>query len=437
MPPGPRVGGPLQTLLMSVWPTAFVSSCHRRFGDIFSVLSSPMGPLVWLADPADIATVFRGDPAIFHAGEANEFIADITGPESVLVLDEQRHKHRRKLMLPPFHGDSVRRQVALMEQIANDEIERWPVGRTFAARDAMQSITMGVILRTVIGAEDPARLAELRRVLPPLVNLGAITGLRLAFPGLRRYWPWSRYERVRAAANAELYRQIAACRADPNLAERTDVLAMLVRARDEDGTPMSDSELRDQLVTLLVAGHETTATGLAWTFERLVRHPAVLARARQAARDGDDGYLDVLIKESLRARPVIMEVGRRLAEPVEIRGYRLPAGTVLLPSIYLVHNATTYHPDAGGFRPERFLEQNVAASGHWLPFGGGVRRCLGATFAQVEMRVVLKAVLSRVELATTTARPERARGRNVTLVPHRGARIRVLSRAAASVEVTA
>jgi cytochrome P450 len=229
-----------------------------------------------------------------------------------------------------------------------------------------------------------------------------------------------------------LYDQIAACRTDPELAERTDVLAMLVRARDESGVPMTDSELRDQLVTLLVAGHETTATGLAWTFERLVRNPAVLARARRAAQDGDDQYLDALVKESLRARPVIMEVGRRLAEPVEIRGYRLPAGTVVLPSIFLVHKSARFHGEPDAFRPERFMEYNVAASGHWMPFGGGVRRCLGATFAQVEMRTVLKAVLSRVELATTTARPERARGRNVTLVPRRGARIRVLDRAPAA-----
>ncbi len=437
MPPGPRLGGPLQTLRASVRPSEFITSCHRRFGDIFAVRDSPMGPLVWLADPADIATVFRGDPAIFHAGEANSFIDDVVGDESVLILDEQRHKHRRKLMLPPFHGDSVRRQVALMEQIANEEIDHWPIGRTFAARPAMQSITLGVILRTVIGAQDPARLAELRRVLPPLVDLNAITGLRLAFPKLRRYWPWTRYERIRAAANAVLFDQIAACRADPELGERTDVLAMLVRARDEHGVPMSDSELRDQLVTLLVAGHETTATGLAWTFERLVRHPAVLGRARRAAQDGDNDYLDALVKESLRARPVVMEVGRRLAEPVQIRGYLLPAGTIVLPSIFLVQRNPAYHADPDTFRPERFLEDNVAASGHWLPFGGGVRRCLGATFAQVEMRTVLKAVLSRVELATTSAPAERARGRNVTLVPHRGAQIRVLSKAKRAPRVVA
>jgi hypothetical protein len=352
----------------------------------------------------------------------------VVGSESVLILDEQRHKHRRKLMLPPFHGDSVRRQVALMEHVANEEVDRWPVGRTFAARPAMQSITLDVILRTVIGAEDPARLAELRRVLPPLVDLNVITGLRLAFPRLRKHWPWSRYERVRAAANAVLFDQIATCRADPALAERADVLAMLVRARDEDGVPMSDCELRDQLVTLLVAGHETTATGLAWTFERLVRHPEVLAKARRAAQDGDDDYLDALVKESLRSRPVIMEVGRRLASQVEIRGYRLPAGTIVLPSIFLVQRNPAYHADPYAFRPERFLDRNAAASGHWLPFGGGVRRCLGATFAQVEMRTVLKVVLSRVELATTTARAEPARARNVTLIPQRGARIRLLSR---------
>ena len=294
----------------------------------------------------------------------------------------------------------------------------------------MSEITLEVILRTVIGATDPARLAALRTVMPQLLNVGPWETLALAKPDLLRRRPWRGLRRRIADADELLYAEIADRRADPNLAERTDVLAMLVRAADDDGRTMTDSELRDQLMTLLVAGHDTTATGLSWALERLTRHPAVLAKAVQAAdasAAGDpagDEYLDALAKETLRIRPVVFDVGRLLTEPIELAGYRLPAGVMVVPGIGLVHGSAAVYPDPDRFDPDRMLGATLSPT-TWLPFGGGNRRCLGANFAMVEMRVVLREILRRVELSTTTAAGERQKLKHVILVPHRGAQIKV------------
>ena len=306
-------------------------------------VSRGLGALVYLADPADIKTVFAGDPRVFHAGEANTMLSGLLGESSLLVIDDDAHRDRRRLMLPPFHRDAVTHQAALMADIAAANIAGWPVGKSFAAAPKMSEITLEVILRTVIGATDPARLAALRKVMPRLLNVGPWETLALAKPDLLRRRPWRGLRRRIAEADELLYAEIADRRADPNLAARTDVLAMLVRAADDDGRTMTDSELRDQLMTLLVAGHDTTATGLSWALERLTRHPAVLAKAVQAAdasAAGDpagDEYLDALAKETLRIRPVVFDVGRLLTEPIELAGYRLPAGVMVAPGIGLVH----------------------------------------------------------------------------------------------------
>jgi cytochrome P450 len=291
----------------------------------------------------------------------------------------------------------------------------------------MSAITLEAILRIVIGTRDERRLDALRRALPPVVNTGFMTAAAMIRPSLLQRWPWRGVRRARAEADRLLRAEIADCRADPALAERTDVLAMLVRATDEDGRGMTDTELRDQLMTLLLAGHETTATALSWTFERLVRHPDVLARAVRAADEGNDEYLDAIVRESLRVRPVIFDVARKLAAPVELAGHRLPAGVTVAPAIGLVQRAARHWPDPLRFDPDRMVGA-VPSPTTWLPFGGGGRRCLGATFAQVEMRVVLREVLRRVELDPTTARSERRRAKHITLVPHRGARIRIRAR---------
>lgn len=407
----------------------FVAACRRRYGSVFTLRVAGMGTLVYLADPADVKTVFAGDPRVFHAGEANSILSGLLGDTSLLVIDEDVHRDRRRLMLPPFHRDAVARQAGLMAEIAAANIAAWPVGANFAAAPKMAEITLEVILRTVIGATDPARLAALRAIMPRLLTVGPWATLALAKPALQRYRPWRELRRTMAEADRLLYAEIAERRADPGVAERTDVLAMLVRA-DDGGRTMSDRELRDQLMTLLVAGHDTTANGLSWALERLTRHPDVLARAVAAAEAGaagdpaGDEYLDALVKETLRVRPVVFDVGRVLTEPADVAGYRLPAGVMVAPGIGLVHTSAAVYPDPHRFDPDRMLGATLSPT-TWFPFGGGNRRCLGAGFAMVEMRVVLREILRRVELDTTAAPAERQRLKFVVLVPHRGARIRL------------
>ena len=383
-----------------------------------------MGTLVYLDDPAEIKKVFAGSPTVYHAGEANSMLAGLLGNSSVLVIDGDVHRERRRQMLPAFHRDAVMRQTEVMAEIASANVATWPVGTEFAVAPKMSEITLEVILRTVIGASDPARLAALRAVMPKLLNVGQWASLAIARPELQRRRPWrALWDRIQEADRL-LYAEIAECRADPHLDERTDALAMLVRSTDEDGRTLSDRELRDQLMTLLVAGHDTTATALSWALERLTRHPAILAKAVQAADTGDDDYLDAVAKETLRIRPVVFDVGRVLKEPVELAGYQLPAGVMVVPGIGLVHSDSELYPDADRFDPDRMVGATLSPT-TWFPFGGGNRRCLGATFAMVELRVVLREILLRVELATTTAAGEPQKVKHVIMVPRNGGSIRV------------
>lgn len=347
------------------------------------------------------------------------------------MLDDEAHQRSRGMMLPAFHGDSVRRQVAEMVAITADEVARWPVGDQFPVLPRMQAITLEVILRTVIGVQDEDRLVALRTALPPMLEIGSPLELLPPPRVLNNVGLWRRREQRKARAHALLRNEITRCRQDPRLAQRSDALAMLVRNVDDTGQPMTDDELVDQLVTLLLAGHETTAAALAWTFERLTRDPALLDHTARSAESGDNAWLDAACKESLRVRPVVYQVNRKLTEPLQLAAYRIPAGTTLASSIDLVHHSARHYPDPEVFRPQRFLDQRADPS-VWFPFGGGVRRCLGATFAQVEMRTVLGEVLRRVELAPTTAPDEQARARHVMLVPHQGAVVRVQRHIAAA-----
>lgn len=415
--------------MIMAWPQ-FVAWCRRRYGNVFTLRNSLMGTMVYLADPADIKTVFAGDPKIFHAGEANSMLGGLLGSSSVLVIDGDVHRERRRLMMAPFHRDAVARQADLMAEIAAENVARWPVGRPFPVAPMTSQITLEVILRTVIGATDPKRLAALREIMPKLLNVGPWASLAIAKPKLQIYRPWRKLLRYIQESDELLYVEIAERRADPNLAERTDALAMLVQARGEDGGPgMTDRELRDQLITLLVAGHDTTATGLAWALERLTRHPDILAKAVAAADAGlaGDEYLDAVCKETLRIRPVVPDVGRVLKEPTEVAGYRLPAGVMVVPSITSVHASDDVYPHPDRFDPERMVGATLSPT-TWLPFGGGNRRCLGAGFAMVEMRVVLREILRRVELNTTADAGEKTKLKHVILTPKRGGRVTVRAR---------
>jgi cytochrome P450 len=424
LPAGPPLPALLQAGLIWLDPMRFVHACHRRYGDRFTIRIPGIGTLVFLTDPDDIRSVARGDPAIFHAGEAAVPLGEFLGAQSLIMLDGDRHRRSRGMMLPAFHGDSVRRQVAEMIDITAEDVAHWPVGEQFPLYPRMQRITLEVILRTVIGVHDESRLAALRTALPPMLEIGSPLELIPPPQVLRPFGPWRRRAQRRAVAKALLTDEITRCRQDPKLEHRTDALAMLVRSVDDAGAPMADDELVDQLITLLLAGHDTTATALSWVFERLTRDPALLDRTAQAAADSDDAWLDAVCKETLRVRPVVFEFARKLTAPVQLAGYRIPAGTILAPSINLVHHSNRHYPDPDVFRPQRFLDQR-ADPAIWLPFGGGVRRCLGATFAQIEMRTVLREVLRRVELAPTTAPDELVKPRHVTMVPRRGAMVTV------------
>ena len=432
LPPGPRLPRSVQAaLLLRHWPR-FVSACRRRYGSVFTLRIASVGTLVYLDDPADIKAVFAGDPTTYHAGEANSLLAGFVGETSVLVIDEDLHHDRRRLMIAPFQRDAVARQAGVMAEIAAANIARWPVGTEFPVAPRMSEITLEVILRTVIGATDPVRLAALREVMPRLLNLGSWASLSIANPDLQRRRPWRYVRRRIEEADRLLYAEIADRRVDPDLAGRTDVLAMLVRASDDDSRTMTDAELRDQLMTLLAAGHDTTATALSWALERLIRHPDELCkavRAADASAAGDpagDEDLDAIAKETLRIRPVVFDVGRVLTRPVELAGYLLPAGIMVAPGIGLVHASAQQYPNPDRFDPDRMVGTTPGPTS-WLPFGGGNRRCLGATFAMAEIRIVLREVLRRVELKTSTAKGERQKVKHVVLTPHRGARICVQS----------
>jgi cytochrome P450 len=431
LPPGPPLPRIVQgALRLSPYYARFSAACRRRYGTAYTLRMAFVGTVVHLSDSNDIKALFAGDPTIYHAGEANSMLTGILGESSVLVIDEDVHRYRRRLMLAPFRPDTVARQGPVMAEIATANIAEWPVGKEFPAAGRMAEITLEVILRTVIGANDPARLAALREVIERLMRLGSLAALCIFYPELQRWGPWRRARRRIDEVERLLYAEIADCRADPNLAARTDALALLVRATDDDGRTMTDRELRDQLMTLLIVGHDTTTSGLSWALERLTRNPAVLTKAvaaAEASAAGDpagDEYLDALVKETLRIRPVLWDAGRVLTRPTEVAGYRLPAGVLVGASIGNVHNSPNQYPNPDRFDPDRMIGATLSPT-TWLPFGGGNRRCLGANLAMGEMKVVLREVLRRVELSTTTAPGELPKVRAGVLLPQRGARIRV------------
>jgi cytochrome P450 len=425
LPPGPPLPRVAQTAIWSRQARRMLFACNDRYGDMFTLKIAYEGKWVMLADPEAVRQVFTGDPRVFHAGEGNQILAPVLGRNSILVLDEKPHMSQRKLLLPPFHGARMQGYEKTMSEIAAAEIERWPTGTPYELRPRMQAMTLEIILRTVFGVGEEERLAPLRealrdfldlttnpRMLLPLILLGPQRVRR--FPAFRR-----RIDRV----DELIYREIADRRHAGDLEQRDDVLSLLVAARHEDGSPMGDEEMRDELLTLLVAGHETTATSLSWAVERLARYPEKLARLRSEAEAGeDDAYMTATIQETLRLRPVISIVIRRLTEPVEIGGYELPAGVSVTPSVYLVHRNPEIYPEPDRFKPERFLD-NPPGTYTWIPFGGGVRRCLGASFAQFEMAVVLKELVKRHQIRPANPRPERIFRRAITETPRHNATV--------------
>jgi cytochrome P450 len=428
LPPGPRAPRAIQMYQWIANPIPYLAKGAEKYGPMFTA-RFVIGDLVFISDPELIKEVFRGDPDALRAGEANRPpLEPIVGRNSALTLDGPEHLRQRKLMLPSFHGERIRRYGDLIEQITHADIDRWPVGTRFALRERTQAVTLEVIMRTVFGIAQADRLDQLRVMLGRILELGnnrfAMTSIVL--PQLRRTvgrGMWKRFVALRARADELIYDEIRRRRADPATAERDDVLSVLLQARDEDGEPMTDVELRDELMTLLVAGHETTSTALAWTFDLLLHNPAPMERLRAEVESGQsEEYLDAVIKESMRIRPVVPGVSRKLTQPWTLDGYELPVGTRVSPNIWLTHHNPGVYPEPEQFRPERFLDGG-ADTYSWIPFGGGIRRCLGASFALFEMKTVIPVVLRRVRLSPASDRPERIKRRAVTFAPEHEARI--------------
>jgi cytochrome P450 family 135 len=424
LPPSPPLPRAAQTAIWSRQARRLLYACQDRYGDMFALRIAYEGTWVMLADPDAIKQVFTGDPRVFHAGEGNQILAPVLGKNSVLVLDEKPHMSQRKLLLPPFHGTRMQGYEQTMSEIAESEIATWPTGTPYQLRPRMQAITLEIILQTVFGVRGGERMGELRvalrefldlttnpQILLPLLMLGPTRVRR--FPPFRR-----RVDRV----DQLIYREIAERRAAEDVEQRDDVLSMLIAARHEDGSPMRDEEMRDELLTLLVAGHETTATSLSWAIERLARNPEKLERLRAEVLEGREEYLTATIQETLRLRPVISIVLRKLTEAVEIGGYELPAGISVAPCVYLAHRNPEVYPEPQRFLPERFLERPPGTY-TWIPFGGGVRRCLGASFAQFEMAVVLKELVKRHQIRPANPKPERVFRRAITETPRHNAEV--------------
>jgi cytochrome P450 len=399
----------------------FLEWCVKRYGYIFTLRMPGGENVVSISDPDAIKTVFRADPGTLEVGVGgNALLEPLLGSSSLLLLDGTRHLQRRKLVLPPFHGERMQRYGELMAEISNDSLDDWPRGTPFPLQPRMQAITLDVILRAVFGIEDVRRQERLRGALRSILDFG---GARAAFIPWVRHWvggPWVRFMHQREHVDTVLYEEIARRRREQDAQGRDDIFSLLLQARYEDGSPMSDKELRDELVTLLVAGHETTATALSWTFELLFRNPEVRERLMASLEAEDERYLEAVITEALRLRPVIGQISRKTVTPFELGEYLIPAGTLLSPSIQLVHRRADIYPEPLAFKPERFLEKGPDTY-TWLPFGGGVRRCVGASFAVFEMKVVLKTILGRAELRPASSEPEPPSPRAVTMAPKHGA----------------
>ena len=440
LPPGPRAPAPIVTAQFARRPLDALRRWHSRYGDVFTVRYIGFGTGVYVADPTAIRELMTGDQSDLLAGEANSILEPVLGKHSVLVLDGREHLRQRKLLLPPFQGSRVAAFRATIREVAEREVARWQPGMRLVVRERMRTLTFEVICRAVFGVTDPARVARLRAALLAVIDTSSILmAVPLIRTDLGRLSPGGRLARRLRAADELIYDEITR-RREADLAERDDVLSLLLQARDEEGRGMTDAELRDELFTMLAAGHETTATGLAFAVDLLLRHPSALARLREAIADDDESYVAAVGKETLRLRPVIDAAERTLTKPRTVGGWELPPGIKVYPAIALVHYRPDLYPDPEEFRPERFVDDG-AESYSWLPFGGGIRRCIGAALAQAEMSEVLRVVASRVDLEPVRDGADPVVLRGITLVPKHGVPVRVGgrrdSRAAEPAGVTA
>jgi cytochrome P450 family 135 len=422
LPPGPRLPALLQSMLLMRFRHQFIPAMHRRYGDVFTIRLVPKAsPLVLFTRPEYTKEIFAGDPEVFHAGKGNAILGPIMGEHSLLLQDSSEHRRARKLLMPAFNGAALRRYQSVVTAIAKDEVANWKPGATFRSLDRMNALTLEVILRVVFGVTDEQRLAELRPLVNKTVDINPIVLLGWGYPSLQKFGPWKATVDNQRALDKVMYAEIAERRAAGDLSERTDVLSQLLAVGDGDDG-LSDAELRDQLVTLLLAGHETTATALSWSLYELGRDEVQLRKAQRAADDGDDDYLGAVMKEAMRLHPVIPMVVRHLMAPATIGGWDLPRGTNVGPSIIIAHSRRGNFENPDVFRPERFIEGHIETN-TWIPFGGGVRRCIGAGFSLMEGVAVLREVLATYDVRVPAGAEDKPKVRNITSVPRHGARI--------------
>jgi cytochrome P450 family 135 len=418
LPPGPRMPPVLQAIAWARRPLPFLERCQKHFGDTFTIRVKHAGTWVILANPQDVKKVFTADHAVLGVGLANSVLGPLLGPRSVMLLEEPEHVRRRKLMLPPFHGERMQGYSETMAAITRRELATWPLGEPFELWPRMQEITLESIMRVVFGPVETDRLKRLRFLLRRLTNWmndpRRLNLLAAAGPG--RFAGNGDYRAMMGPVEDAVLEEVRRRRLTPDCTDGTDIAAMLGEARYEDGSPMTEQDLRDELVTLLTDG--PTSSLLSWAFERLLRHPDKLARLRRELETNADGaYLDAVVKETMRLCPAAPIVVRRLLAPMELGGYAIAAGTTVAPCVHLVHRREDIYPEPLKFVPERFLER-PAGTYTWIPFGGGVRRCLAASYAQLLMKQVIGAVVSEVELHPADPRPERPRKSAIAFVPH-------------------
>src|SRR3954452_11566928 len=422
LPPGPRAPAPIQGMGWWNRPTAYMERCRARYGTPFTIRLPEQPPFVMISSPEEIKQVFQSPPDVLHPGEGARILQPVVGKHSVILLDEAPHLEQRKLMLPAFHGDSMKKLTGLMEELAEREVSGWPTGEPFEVHSRFQALTLEIILRAVFGLDSGARLEALRDRMTAILDFG--TSIASVNERLWRnffgFGPYAKFIRAREAADELVFEQIDERRRSGE--RRDDILSMLLEARHEDGSEMTRHEIRDELMTALVAGHETTASELAWAFERLAKSPSVVSRLHEEIDAGsDDAYLTATIQEVLRRRPVLPQAEPRLVKkPIRIGDWDYEPGCVLAASAWLVQHDPDIYPDPFAFRPERFLDEGPGTY-TWIPFGGGRRRCLGASFAMLEMKVALRAALARYTVEPTHEL-ERTRRRAITISPRQGAR---------------
>jgi cytochrome P450 len=438
LPPGPRMPETLQAVAWARRPLPFLERCQRRYGDTFTLRVRHAGTWVILADPEDVKKVFTADHASLGVGLANSILGPLLGPRSVMLLEEPEHIKRRRLMLPPFHGERMKGYSEMMAGVARRQIASWPVGTPFELWPRMQEITLEAIMRVVFGGIETDHLRRLRGLLRKLTNwMNDPKRLNLlAAAGPSHFARNTGYQKLMVPVEEAVLEEVRIRRelAPEQLNDRDDIASMLAQAHYEDGSPMTEQDLRDELVTLLTDG--PTSGLLSWSFERLLRHPEKLERLRtEVDTDGAEGpYLDAVVKEVMRLCPAAPIVVRRILRPMRLGGYEIPAGSTVAPCVHLVHRREDLYPEPLRFVPERFLER-PAGTYTWIPFGGGVRRCLAASYAQLLMKQVVSTVLSEVELRPVDPRSERPKRSAITFVPHRHGLVQASTRAPAGAGV--